>query len=1073
MIQNVKTYGKRNVFAAAAIAAIAVLCALIAGVMVSVNAETDKHVVANGSATVLTAEYGVGAQFELPAAAAIEYGSKQYDASVILRGPNGNGFNSQKVTLGVAGKWTLEYRATADDGNALTAEESFYCRDKLFSVSSPRSSAEYVAEKQLHNGIKGGAGIDISVAKGDSFGYNKVIDLSGKTRNDKIVTFYMAPETLYNYDASQINFVFTDAYDRDNSVTVTVKRTLQYSISDMQKYSYVTANAAGQPATGINQPVQAQYPSVTVDGETYSLHVGNAYGRAVPHSMYGGCELDDSAANFLGKTMSIAYESETKRVYAYGTDGSARLVADLDDPAQFENPWGGFTDGKVLLSVNMGSYRALNANAVITNINGGELSAEYSRDDFGPSVTVDLDGYDESNLPKARVGSPYPLFDSYAIDESNGRVICDVSVWRNYFSESTRARISSDGKTFTPTRPGIYTVLYSAKDYEGNVTSKTYNITAEQLPALTLSHDDCAVSSAVGKPFTVSGVSLEGGAGVKAVSAKAALDSDSSVEYELTSDGDGNYSFVPLAQGAYTVTFAYSDYLESKTEEIKFNATSATGAYIPAEAAVPRYVLSGATYALPELNGYVFEGGATVKACTAAVTGGELAANGKSFRVTAESGNIKLTYTLAMQGGESAVKEYEIPVVAGTGVDGAERSLNMLALFTQSVCPFEQSGSVRKDVAMRLTQNDFEGRPVFTVTNGDSTAAYGSVDFANKLLASSFATRFSIEQPDFDRVSVYITDSVNASQTVRVTFENAGSWKMNFRVNNGYTYSTSYTATSSVDIAYDAAHGTIETGSIAATVSEYLGGGEFKGFESGYVYVTYQLEGVHAASTAAIRVYAVNNQTISGNKIDVVDPEVTAYAGQGDLAVNTVTEIPAFLVCDVINPFSSVSVKVTAPSGAVMVSEDGISLDGTQDISRSYKIKLTEYGNYTIAVTGTVGKNNTEFGTQYGIQVLDMSAPTVTFINPVTEAKVGDTVAFAGVNVSDDKTSADKITVTAYLVAPSGKITNVDIKTYGSFVAAEAGEYKFVIYACDEGNRYGSAVVPNTAIEWYTITVTA
>lgn len=1069
-----KDSSKRVVCAALCIAII-LLCTLLGGAFVIAGAE-GKTVLQNGSVETLETVYAPGDTFALPTDVEISDGKNSFAASVILRDPSGNGYDAAEVTLTKAGMYTLEYRANGSGGALLTAKQQFSCLNPLLGTSSERSSAQYVSSKELHNNITGGAGIELSIAKGDSFTYNQIIDLSNASVNDRLVTFYVAPQTLYEYDAGAINFVFTDAFDQNNTVTVTVKRTLLVSVSDMEHYSYVTANSAQQQPTGVNLPVQSAYPTVTVDGVQHNLHVGNAYGRAVPHSMYGGHGAANDAASYLGKQMSISFDYELGRVYAWGiSDSSPRLVADLDDPAQFDNVWSGFQNGKVILSVNMSSYRSLSSNIVITNIAGDDLTQDYARDRFAPSISVDLAGYGEDNLPQARVGSEYPLFDAVAVDETDGEVICDASVWYNYASEQTRTRVTTNGNSFTPTQEGVYTVVYSATDYSGNVSNRAYDVTAAALGDLTLSYTPGESSIAAGKPYTLKDVALTGGSGEKLLSVTAV---SGSTRYELVGNGS-DYSFVPLVAGNYTVTFAYSDRLQQKTETVPLTVTSATGAYIPGEAAVPRYVHSGATYDVPQLSGYAFGGNLDLTACTVSATGAEI--SGKTMRITAESGEIVLTYTLAMSGGDSDVKTYRIPVVAGSGIEG-ERTLDMSKFFAESNYAVAPGNYARVPYSVEFTENNFNGRAVFTAKNTSAdNMAYAAIDFTNKVLASRLETEFRLgTNAQFMRVSVYVTDSVNSNQRIKVTFANGGGWKMNFSVNDGYSYATSYTGSTTVEFGYNEQTNVISTGgSINAPITTYYGGGAFEGFSSGFVYLTYQIEGLYtvgegvAETTAQVQINRINNQVISATRADNVDPQVTEYVSRGDLPVGTVETIPAFTVCDVINPYTAVSVSVVAPSGDTVVSVDGVALDGTQDISRSYEILLDEYGSYSIRVRGTVGAAGSEFTANYGIQVLDMSAPEITFIDAVTTAKVGDTVAFAGVSVTDDKTPAADIVVSAYLMAPNGQITTVNIAQYGSFVATEAGEYRLYIRAADEGNMYGSTKVPNTAVAWYAITVTA
>lgn len=1073
-----------------ALFAMLVLCiGSFAGAFAAV-AEDIPVTVENGAEVTLDTVYETGDVYELPSGVQISDGGDLYDASVVLRDPDGNGYTSSSVTLDKAGRWTVEYRANDEDGSLLFARQYFSCLEPLYGVSSERSTASYAESYDLQElygldeELTGDGGISLSLARGDTFTYNQVLDLSDADMSERLIAFYVTPDELYSYDIARINFILTDAYDPSNSVTISVKRVLLNDDLYMYRYSYVTVNAEGQPETGLEQRDSSSgYTIINYEGTNYILHQDDAYGTPVHHSMYGGWDDAEGTSYesdliMLGQEMSISYDAATNRFYAWAVNSNTpTLIADLDDLALFDDLWGGFSNGKAILSVEMESYQALTGNIVITQIGDHDLSADHSSDGSEPVIEVDLEGYEANALPEARIGDAYQLFPATASDETDGELSVYTSVWYNYSSESTRTRVTVSNNSFTPTKAGTYTIVYSAEDRSGNITNVSYDVQASSLAALDISYDTPATQAAALSEYTLSNVSLSGGSGNKTLSITAVLQTDDSVSYTLTDDGSGNYSYVPLYEGTYTVTVAYSDYLDSESETFTLTVGEAEGVYIADEAAVPRYAISGATYEIPALSGYTVTGGLTETECEFSITGGTDNGDG-TYTVTAESGYVTLTYSLALSGGETAVKSYEIPVVAGTGLTG-EDGLDMSAFFVESNYAVP-SGNNRKDVDLSFDGTGYQARLIASVTNDSATeTAYGSVDFVNKVLASSLDLDFSLASTNFLRVVIYVTDSVDASQQVKLTFANGGGWAMTFSVNDGYEYSTSYTGSSTVNVSYDAETMCFVTGSsISAAVSEYYGGGEFNGFTSGYVYLTFQIEGVYttaatgSAQTGAIRIISVNNQTITAVSSDNFMPEVTAYVSKGDLSVGTVTEIPAFYACDVLDPYVSITVTVTSPSGAVVTSTDGVVLDGTQDITRAYEILLEEYGRYSISVTGTVGASGPAPSATYSIQVLDMSAPEVVFGDAVTEASVGDTVPFASVTVSDDTTAAEDIEITVYLMTPSGQIVEVDTSVYGSFVAVEAGEYRFIVLACDEGNLYGSTTVSNTAVVWYTITVT-
>ena len=98
-------------------------------------------------------------------------------------------------------------------------------------------------------------GIVASLAYGDRFYYNKVINLNEKKKSDILAALFVDPKKQGLSDALHVVFVLTDLYDRDNYITVKCKRLDRDPLEFVWQETnvYVMANAAGQSPSGLEK----------------------------------------------------------------------------------------------------------------------------------------------------------------------------------------------------------------------------------------------------------------------------------------------------------------------------------------------------------------------------------------------------------------------------------------------------------------------------------------------------------------------------------------------------------------------------------------------------------------------------------------------------------------------------------------------------------------------------------------------------------------------------------------------------------------------------------------------------
>jgi hypothetical protein len=140
---------------------------------------------------------------------------------------------------------------------------------------------------------------------------------------------------------------------------------------------------------------------------------------------------------------------------------------------------------------------------------------------------------------------------------------------------------------------------------------------------------------------------------------------------------------------------------------------------------------------------------------------------------------------------------------------------------------------------------------------------------------------------------------------------------------------------------------------------------------------------------------------VNDRKTDIVPATIDRAHDKnaGEKTIGDVITIEPFKAYDVFSPYVETRVTVTlrkdgASSKEKVVSVDGVTLSNC-DATRSYQVKLSEYGTYSVEVSvlDSVNTSN-ETGWNYAILVVDYTKPTVTVNSIKTEYKLNDTLTF-------------------------------------------------------------------------------
>jgi hypothetical protein len=430
-------------------------------------------------------------------------------------------------------------------------------------------------------------------------------------------------------------------------------------------YTYVTANAVGQPATGIQSHSAGEF---VWENGVYILHRNTIYGASVDFSMAGVPKINNDCSNIGSPTdigtqsLRLSMDYSGRRVYMNNV-----IVADLDDVSMFPSTqWKGFSTGECRLSVYATSYNQDYFNFVVTElegVGGSALAEEYIVDDVAPQMELVKGAYIDG-FPKAVVGRTYPIPEVALIDEADPNVTVTAKVYRKDGAGDLINVTLKDGK-FIPTNVGEYVVEYTAKDCAGNSSKLYYEVEAlvclDEL-GLTLSGE--AENGETGKLLTLPVASVVNPQGIAEVKIFAKWQGGSEAQ-EIPVEGEGAYQFRPLHEGQWDIEYVYSDYMETKTETVTISVDRNVTPYIEKDVLIPKYMIKGATYQLPILEGYSFESGQPMmNQCQIFIQddeGAERKIGGKSVTSYAKN-KTTIIYRLESDG-EIAEKRYQVPVI--------------------------------------------------------------------------------------------------------------------------------------------------------------------------------------------------------------------------------------------------------------------------------------------------------------------------------------------------------------------------------------------------------------------------
>lgn len=963
---------------------------LIGGIILKVSAEAEP----------LRQEYDLGDEIYIPDYVIDGVSATEYS----LLYPDGLLKDGRSHVLDEAGKYTVKYAATVS-GSVVTAENTFTVKQSMVGFQTKSSRAYY----GVHEYAPNTRGLVVEIANGDSLRFNQIVDVSKMTEDDTLFKFFVTPNTIGQEDVSTIVVRMTDIYDESNYVDIQMRNLSAVYGDWADRQTYYAVKAGENPAVA--------GPSVNMwDGwPTYQSTTGvDPYGLTIGSNV----------------PWQVTFDYENRDIWCpvyclndgHGglPDWSGYPLADLDNPDYFDTPWQGFTTGEVYISFYGMSYQAPTMNLLITEVAGIDLTKTVFSDETAPVIQVDLG--DNDSVPEGLLYKGYKIFDATAVDSYDGVRKINTNVYYNYGTRGQVSVYAKDGYFYSQTA-GIYTIEYTATDTFGNKGVATIEVQIkDETAGLNFVINEQASSALAGEVVrVVESVDVSNTRGKYSVTATARLDGD---EYVLS-----DLSFRPMKSGTYTVCLTVTDYVEtvSKTFTITVNDND-TPVFIE-NAVLPKYLFAGDKYVIPDLTAYDFSDG-TAKQIVSEIyvsqDGGETSPLNEVLEVTAKK-NVVITYKANGARGNSE-SSYTVPVVAVTTEDVYDIARNFKVL----------SGNVTINIGNSAL--------------GFETTENSKVGFINAVQAELFSTSFRLSndtsKKNFEKVNIYLTDSLDEDISIKITYYMKGG-NAYFSINDGSSVKISVSSTViGTDVL--SLYYTAETNQVYPSLSQKksvthtINGDVFQGFPSNKVYVDYEFAGVTGNSEFFVQ--SINNQSMCYWDGDFLEPQIFADRANGDMAKDSSVTIYGGRAYDVLSNYVTLILTVKDPSGKVVTSVDGIVLNSGCNPNRDYVIKASSFGEYKVEFVAT-DLNGSRKTLRYVFNVVDTVAPVVEVDMSDVRVSLNKTVTVRNCNISDDVTAKENLVLYVFVMSPSAQIQTVKDNR---FEAKEQGTYVVYYYCYDE-----------------------
>ena len=881
---------------------------------------------------------------------------------------------------------------------ALEAEET--TQEEKTQLEAEKKSLQetqtaYEAEKVEYNKQKTGKQKELEALEKEEAGYKS--------------------EYQFEEDARNYLITLTDCYDSTNYITIDLEW------QDGRTYWNFRAGPTGQKTHGLRTTITDKASAITADGTLYQCLYAPSQGTT-------SCNIIDDYG------LKLYYDTEKDHLYiefcrydkgAY-TVKKVLVSALANKDIYPENPFKGFTTGEVYLSIKAKNHLRGTASIDIASLGGvtGVDILKAEKDTLPPKIQM-KEGLRANTLIALNEQVTVP--DAYALDLNLPYgTKASVAVYYAYDpNKKNNALIGLTNGKFTPKKAGIYTIVYSAVDKNGNLATATVDLGC--LPSL----NDKAVNLTVEDSF-------EGKAGEYFTLPECKVDglytNASAVKVYLRGDNgesilvNSNQIFLDGVK-EYEVTYVYETPFNTYTATCTVKAL-ASDIVLMDTPILPEYFIKNATYTLDTVYAYEYKTEKPVAVNPTVFMKSDDGAfekvdDPKAVTITAKN-SVQFQYEY---GNNTTVSE--VIKVVDVGFGG---SLLMKEYFQSE-----------EDV---FTKTAFD-EGIRYATNG--VAKEATLKYINTISLSAFSIEFSLLEKIEGEEKEY-------KAPARLTFTLVDYYDRNNKVELSFVDGTKLFVNGQQE-------GTLEKNIFGQkTTVSYDEGFVLDGvtypwsntFTSDKALLWIRLEGMNGS--ACLEVNRLCDRRLTNEDYDSAEPTLyIAKTNTGYQDMDKVITISQAFAYDLIAPYLEENLRLVVknPDGSFATSVDGVLLDGTCPVDRDYQLKMEKLGTYLVLYEYT-DQNGGYCSFGYSPIVKDQIALVLEVEgveeNAVLKAAWGSNVKVASYKVSDDVSDAQAITAWIEVIYPSNIMR--EVSNGGTFYAEEKGDYTVIYCAFDEMGNY-------------------
>lgn len=871
--------------------------------------------------------------------------------------------------------------------------------------------------------------------------FANVLDIYSLTADEEMLVFSPVLNNQGNAEITDMEITLEDVEDPNCYVSIRL----------LENQWWAQGTAIRVSANGIS-PVAYRWGDYN---ETTTYGSEACYISFKGYTQDPGFSETTPVEDFRHRAFKFHYDPVTMTIYSTVQGDKKVPILKLDDPhaVGYGNEWKGFTSGRVKMSISVRSMKSTSARFMVFNVFGQELNGVEVVDTVAPVLQFEKAA---AETPIAEVGKAYPLYKCQSEDLVYGELSCSVTV-----KDQDGNAVEVKNGCFTPTKAGIYEIVYSSVDGQNNKATKTFRVTAQNgIQAISIAFEQDERSYLIGDEIKLPAATLSGGSGclsctveVKRVGGNETINIKNGV-------------FVPILSGEYHLTYTATDYVgNQKKQTITYQVGERVKPMVvPVQQIVKLYDGIPVVVPIPEAYDYTSILGVKLNAvCTLTAQNAD-----GSYSEKIENGVFKPTKA---KFGDSVTFRYEVKCVGGAGQkEEFGYTVPLLDLPEKAEGYFDFN-----DAIFETKYNDGDEAGYLSFITKSGVKGNQSIVFANPIGSEGFELSFSIpaNATNFKSFTIKLRDSVDATIGFDLEIRAMTSgYDMNDKLfvrSGGVDYAMSGTFNKLVNGNEVASGIPLNIKYVGGKLIDYskktictptvnFDGKEFSGFPSKKVMLEIEFNGV--SGKAGITLTKISTQTLGQlyrlmenddgevyyeptKFVDSVRPQI--YLDQ-DIAdeykIGQKVVIPYARAYDVLSPHIDVLVSLCDPDGNYLIYDEVV--------NDNMSFTLNSYGAYTLTYSAKDAAGRPQ-SVVYTISAKDSLAPTLSLkADADLSLSVGDSITYevlyANAIVQDENDVNPQLYV--MIISPNYSMTVLSSKT-NIFVFDKAGTYYIRWYATD------------------------